>query len=95
MTETDPIKLAMQMAPSPCRGICRIDTRRDQCIGCYRFKREVGIWRALSQDDRFRILGELPQRYDDYKAFVEEEGIQDGFPEDLFPAPDLLKNRPQ
>jgi len=47
---------------TPCINVCRLD-ERGYCIGCYRSGEEIGRWRAMSQDERLRLMRDvLPQR---------------------------------
>jgi uncharacterized protein len=47
---------------SPCNKICRMDAQRGVCVGCCRTLDEIGRWGAMSELEREKILGELPQR---------------------------------
>jgi predicted Fe-S protein YdhL (DUF1289 family) len=52
-------KDAMQ---SPCTKICTLDARRERCIGCGRTLDEIARWASMSDDERERIMAELPAR---------------------------------
>jgi len=47
---------------SPCINVCRIDPRTRRCQGCARTIEEIGQWTRLSDAERDRIMGELPNR---------------------------------
>jgi predicted Fe-S protein YdhL (DUF1289 family) len=47
---------------SPCIGVCRIDPRAGLCVGCARTTAEIAVWRDASEEQRARILAELPRR---------------------------------
>jgi predicted Fe-S protein YdhL (DUF1289 family) len=39
-----------------------MDAQRGVCVGCCRTLDEIGRWGAMSELERQKILGELPQR---------------------------------
>ena len=47
---------------TPCIKVCVIDGETGLCMGCYRELTEVAAWQKLSEEDRARILTELPTR---------------------------------
>jgi uncharacterized protein len=47
---------------SPCIKVCVIDPASRLCRGCGRTIDEIGRWTSLSEDERQRIMAELPQR---------------------------------
>jgi uncharacterized protein len=47
---------------SPCTKVCSVDPDAGLCIGCGRSLDEIGRWMALSEDERLRIMAELPDR---------------------------------
>jgi predicted Fe-S protein YdhL (DUF1289 family) len=47
---------------SPCNGACRIDQGSRLCVGCARTLDEIAAWRGASEDEKQRILAELPAR---------------------------------
>jgi uncharacterized protein len=47
---------------SPCTKICTLDARRERCIGCARTLDEIARWASMSEDERTRIMAELPAR---------------------------------
>ena len=49
-------------AASPCVKVCVVDGESGLCLGCYRRLSEVAGWAKLSDEDRARIMAELPSR---------------------------------
>ncbi|MDO8381089.1 DUF1289 domain-containing protein [Phenylobacterium sp.] len=47
---------------TPCIKVCVIDGETGLCMGCYRELTEVAAWQKLSDDERARIMTELPTR---------------------------------
>ena len=47
---------------SPCVKVCQMDPRRGLCLGCRRTLDEIARWGAMSDQERERILAELPKR---------------------------------
>lgn len=47
---------------SPCKGICKLDTRREFCVGCFRTLEEIGSWWKLPQSEQERIIEECKLR---------------------------------
>jgi predicted Fe-S protein YdhL (DUF1289 family) len=45
---------------TPCIKVCVIDGETGLCMGCYRELTEVAAWQKLSEEDRARIMTELP-----------------------------------
>jgi predicted Fe-S protein YdhL (DUF1289 family) len=54
-------KTAME---SPCEKICIVDPPSGLCRGCGRSLAEIARWTAYSDNERARIMAELPQRLD-------------------------------
>ena len=48
--------------PSPCISICQIDPATGNCLGCYRSRREIARWPAMSTDEQADLLQALKQR---------------------------------
>jgi predicted Fe-S protein YdhL (DUF1289 family) len=49
---------------SPCIAICTIDAASGLCRGCKRTAAEVGRWISMSDEERERVIAELPGRPD-------------------------------
>lgn len=47
---------------SPCIGICTLDPATSLCRGCRRSVQEIGRWLSMSEDERARVVAELPGR---------------------------------
>ena len=47
---------------TPCVKICVVDGETGLCMGCYRLLSEVAGWAQLTDQERARIMGELPGR---------------------------------
>ena len=47
---------------TPCTKICTLDAARKRCIGCGRTLDEIARWASMSEDERERIMAELPAR---------------------------------
>jgi predicted Fe-S protein YdhL (DUF1289 family) len=47
---------------TPCIKVCVVDGESGLCMGCYRQLSEVAGWAKLTDDDRARIMTELPGR---------------------------------
>jgi uncharacterized protein len=49
-------------ASSPCIRLCVVDPETGFCRGCRRTLAEIVAWPTLSEDDKRRILAQLPLR---------------------------------
>lgn len=49
---------------TPCVKVCIVDGASSLCLGCYRTLSEIGGWSGLTDDERARIMAELPARRD-------------------------------
>ncbi len=47
---------------SPCTKVCTIDPRSQLCRGCGRTLDEIARWVSLGEDERARVMAELPAR---------------------------------
>jgi predicted Fe-S protein YdhL (DUF1289 family) len=47
---------------SPCTKICTIDPRSQLCRGCGRTLDEIARWAQMNDDERERVIAELPSR---------------------------------
>lgn len=50
------------MTLTPCIGICQIDPQTRLCVGCARTLPEIAAWAGYPEDERRRIMHELPAR---------------------------------
>ena len=51
-----------QEIQSPCIKICVIHPSERLCTGCFRSLEEIGQWSQSTDQDRNRIMDELPSR---------------------------------
>jgi predicted Fe-S protein YdhL (DUF1289 family) len=49
---------------TPCIDVCQIDRKTGLCIGCKRSRDEIARWSRIGDDERRRIMAELPARQD-------------------------------
>jgi len=47
---------------TPCTAICTIEPGSGLCLGCRRTLDEIARWSVLSDQERARIMAELPKR---------------------------------
>jgi len=47
---------------TPCTAICTIEPGSGLCLGCRRTLDEIARWSLLSDQERARIMAELPKR---------------------------------
>jgi predicted Fe-S protein YdhL (DUF1289 family) len=54
----------MTVAPisTPCIKVCAVSGQTGLCIGCGRTLAEIAGWGGLSEQERQRIMAELPAR---------------------------------
>ena len=52
----------MSRASSPCIRVCTLDPETGLCEGCGRTREEIGCWYRLPEEERLRIMAELPER---------------------------------
>ena len=53
---------AEESPPSPCVNLCGIDPVTGWCIGCQRTLDEIAGWGGMSDDEKRRVLEQLPAR---------------------------------
>lgn len=53
---------------TPCIHVCAVSGRTSQCVGCGRTLKEIAAWGGLSEEERLRIMAELPARLMQAKA---------------------------
>ncbi|MEE9273171.1 MAG: DUF1289 domain-containing protein [Robiginitomaculum sp.] len=54
--------LPLEPEDSPCQLVCSIDKESNMCFGCGRKPEEIANWPLRTEEDRKRILSELPAR---------------------------------
>lgn len=47
---------------TPCIKVCVVDGESGLCLGCFRKLSEVAGWARLTDEERERIMAELPSR---------------------------------
>ena len=47
---------------TPCVKVCIVDGATGLCLGCWRTLAEIGGWSGLPDEERARIMAELPRR---------------------------------
>lgn len=47
---------------TPCVKVCIVDGASGLCLGCWRTLSEIGGWSGLTDEERARIMAELPGR---------------------------------
>jgi uncharacterized protein len=52
----------MNRVSSPCIRVCILDPETGLCEGCGRTREEIGRWFRLPEEERLRIMAELPER---------------------------------
>ena len=52
----------MTAVPSPCTGVCVIDTSNGLCRGCARTLDEIAAWGGMSDGERRAVLPQLASR---------------------------------
>jgi predicted Fe-S protein YdhL (DUF1289 family) len=50
------------MIASPCIKVCVLDAARRVCTGCGRTLDEIARWSEMSDEERARVMAELPAR---------------------------------
>ena len=48
--------------PSPCTGVCVMDSTRRLCLGCRRTLGEIAAWGALTNEQKREVVRQLPAR---------------------------------
>ena len=48
--------------PSPCVGVCRLDSGTGLCTGCMRTLDEIALWPAAGEAERLAIVQRLRAR---------------------------------
>ena len=47
---------------TPCGKVCIVDGASGLCLGCWRTLAEIGGWTGFTDEQRARIMAELPGR---------------------------------
>lgn len=59
-----------QMALTPCTGDCKLDSKREFCVSCYRTLHEIAVWRNLPDKEKERLMHEVAQRGTAYRQAI-------------------------
>ena len=51
--------------PSPCVGVCQINSKTKFCLGCGRSGREVAHWARYSRTEKLAVVDSIKQRQAD------------------------------
>ena len=51
--------------PSPCVGVCQINSKTKFCLGCLRSLREVAHWSRYSRTEKLAVVDGIKQRQAD------------------------------
>ncbi|WP_461343491.1 DUF1289 domain-containing protein [Brevundimonas sp. GN22] len=64
MTEgsTPPRSAPPRAVSTPCVMVCAVDGASGLCLGCYRTLKEIAEWSRLPEEERVRLMAELPSR---------------------------------
>ena len=54
--------MAALSIPTPCVKVCMVDGESGLCLGCLRTLPEIAAWGRLGDDERERVMAELPTR---------------------------------
>ena len=52
----------MARVSSPCIRVCTLDPETGLCEGCGRTRAEIASWDRIPEEERQRIMAELPER---------------------------------
>jgi hypothetical protein len=52
---------------TPCIGVCQIDKQTKLCVGCYRTLQEIGVWRRMPDEERDKVMADLPRRKEEFE----------------------------
>ena len=47
---------------TPCTKVCFVDDASGLCLGCFRTLDEIGGWAGYGDEERDRLMAELPAR---------------------------------
>ncbi|WP_457092272.1 DUF1289 domain-containing protein [Microvirga sp. P5_D2] len=61
----------MARVSSPCIRVCLLDPETGLCEGCGRTREEISSWYRIPEEERQRIMAELPARMRD--AFAQDK----------------------
>jgi hypothetical protein len=47
---------------SPCNDVCQLDGKSGWCLGCGRTGVEIAAWPRMSDEERQRLMAQMPAR---------------------------------
>ncbi|MBI1407908.1 MAG: DUF1289 domain-containing protein [Caulobacter sp.] len=62
MTDTTARPGPPRAVATPCVKVCIVDPVSSLCLGCFRTLPEIGGWSRFSDEERARLMTELPGR---------------------------------
>lgn len=62
MTTPTPPAAPPKAIATPCVKVCIVDAESSLCLGCYRTLMEIAGWSRIAEDERERLMAELPER---------------------------------
>ncbi|MBX3480268.1 MAG: DUF1289 domain-containing protein [Caulobacter sp.] len=62
MTDTTAPPGPPRAVATPCVKVCIVDPESSLCLGCFRTLPEIGGWSRFSDEERARLMAELPTR---------------------------------
>lgn len=62
----------LESPDSPCKLICSMERESGFCFGCGRTQDEIAYWSVSSEEERKRILAELPARMPKLEVILTE-----------------------
>lgn len=65
-------KELLECPDSPCKLICSMERESGFCFGCGRTQDEIAYWSVSSDEEKKRILAELPARMPPLEAILVE-----------------------
>ncbi|MEN9847783.1 MAG: hypothetical protein RL368_523 [Pseudomonadota bacterium] len=54
-----------KVIPSPCIGVCSINSDNNLCSGCYRTMDEISAWYSFTLEEKKAVLARIEQRLRD------------------------------
>jgi uncharacterized protein len=72
VTTSPDVTASPTRASTPCIRVCTLDPETGLCEGCGRTREEIGTWFRIPEEERLRIMAELPERM--RRAFLSGPG---------------------
>lgn len=55
-------RFATHLIESPCIAVCKLDSARTHCTGCFRTVGEIEGWPAFSREQKYRVISDAAAR---------------------------------